>query len=157
MLIIRRAAASDAVALHDLYHNHLTQNPPKEPQSMADWRDKIARFSVNPLYHILVGEIENRIVSSVTIIIIENLTHNQRPYAIIENVVTHENFRGRQYATALMRKAEEIAKSQHCYKIMLLTGAKAPSTLLFYEHCGYNMKDKTAFIQWLEATSENPS
>ena len=34
-------------------------------------------------------------------------------------------------------------------KMMLLTGSKKPETLQFYEKCGYNSSDKTAFIQWL--------
>lgn len=35
------------------------------------------------------------------------------------------------------------------YKIMLLTGAKNESTLKFYEKCGFNSRDKTAFIKWI--------
>ena len=149
MIDIYKAIPDDAEVLYNLYQNHLTKTPPKEAQNMDDWRDKITRFSANPLYHLLVGKVEGLIVSSITLIIIENLTHNQRPYAIIENVVTHEGFRGRQYATTLMDKAEEIALSLDCYKIMLLTGSKEPKTLGFYENCGYNMNDKTAFIKWI--------
>jgi len=147
MLKIRRATPQDAEYLHDLYHNHLTEYPAQEPQNMDEWREKIARFAANPQYHLLVGEIENRVVSTVTIIIIENLTNNQRSYALIENVVTHENYQGKHYATALMHKAEEIAASANCYKIMLLTGSKKASTLRFYENCGYSMNDKTAFYK----------
>jgi len=149
MLKIREATPDDAELLYNLYNNHLIKNPPKETQNMQEWKEKISKFSANPLYHLLVGEVENSVVSSVTIVIVENLTHNQRPYALIENVVTHKNFRGKQYATALMHKAEELAKSLNCYKIMLLTGAKEAKTLYFYENCGYNSNDKTAFIKWL--------
>jgi GNAT superfamily N-acetyltransferase len=45
--------------------------------------------------------------------------------------------------------AKELALSENCYKLMLLTGSKNESTLNFYEHAGYNRNDKTAFIQWL--------
>ena len=48
-----------------------------------------------------------------------------------------------------MNKASEIAVENNCYKIMLLTGSKKDSTLNFYEYCGYNRNDKTAFIKWL--------
>ena len=48
-----------------------------------------------------------------------------------------------------MQKAVEIAKSAGCYKVMLLTGAKNENTLRFYEKCGFNSKDKTAFIKWI--------
>jgi GNAT superfamily N-acetyltransferase len=150
LLTIRKASPADAEALHELYHNHLTANPPAEPQNMADWRGRIAGFEANPLYHLLVGEVDGRVVSSVTLIIIENLTHNRRPYAVIENVVTHANHRGNRYATDLMNKASEIASAHGCYKIMLMTGSKKDSTLRFYENCGYNKDDKTGFIKWLQ-------
>ena len=149
MLNIRKAAPTDAEALHDLYRNHLTANPPPEPQDMAVWREKIARFADNPLHNILVGEVDGKVVSAVTLIIIENLTHNQRPYSLIENVVTHADYRGRHYATALMNRASEIATENGCYKTMLLTGSKKDSILNFYENCGFNRNDKTAFIKWL--------
>jgi hypothetical protein len=32
---------------------------------------------------------------------------------------------------------------------MLMTGSKLESTFRFYERAGYNRRDKTAFIQWL--------
>jgi hypothetical protein len=46
--------------------------------------------------------------------------------------------------------AKELALSENCYNLMLLTGSKKESTLNFYEKAGYNRNDKTAFIQWLE-------
>jgi ribosomal protein S18 acetylase RimI-like enzyme len=82
--------------------------------------------------------------------IIPNLTHNQKPYALIENVITDNNHRNKGYATAVLDFAKEIAIKQNCYKIMLLTGSKKESTLKFYEKAGYNRNDKTALIQWIE-------
>jgi len=149
MLHIRKAVPGDAEALCDLYTRHLTADPPKERQDMAAWRAKIARFETDPLYHLLVGEVDGRVVSSVTLIVVENLTHNLHPYAVIENVVTHADHRGKHYATALMHRACAVAQEHGCYKIMLLTGSRQDSILRFYENCGFNKKDKTAFIKWL--------
>ena len=147
MMIIRKANPDDAEALHDLYFNHLTTNPPKEEQDMDVWREKLARFESNHHYHLLVGEIDEQIVSSVSLIIIENLTNNVRPYSVIENVVTHADHRNKHYATELMSYASKIAERHGCYKIMLMTGSKKDSTLRFYENCGYDKEEKTAFIK----------
>jgi GNAT superfamily N-acetyltransferase len=149
MLNIRKAEPADAEALHALYHNHLTTSPPAEPQDMAVWRDKLLRFQSDPHYHLLVGETDGRIVSSVTLVVVENLTRHLRPYAIMENVVTHADFRGRGFAAALMNHASDIAAKLSCYKIMLQTGSKSNHVLRFYEKCGYNKNDKTGFIKWL--------
>lgn len=100
-------------------------------------------------HHIIVSEIEGKIVSSCVCMIIPNLTRNIRPYAFIENVVTHTDYRGKGYATACLNYAKEIAQKANCYKIMLLTGSKNDRTLNFYKKAGYNSEDKTAFIQWL--------
>jgi len=100
-------------------------------------------------HHIVVGIADEKIVSSCVLVVIQNLTYGQKPYALIENVITHEDYRNRGYATQVLDFAKDIAIGNECYKIMLLTGSKKENTLAFYENAGYNQKDKTAFIQWL--------
>lgn len=100
-------------------------------------------------HHIIVCEVDGKIVSSCVCVIIPNLTRNIRPYAFIENVVTHADYRGKGYATMCLNYAKELAQKADCYKMMLLTGSKNDSTLNFYKNAGYNSEDKTAFIQWL--------
>ena len=100
-------------------------------------------------HHIIVKELDGKIVSSCVCVIIPNLTRNIRPYAFIENVVTHSDYRGKGYATECLHYAKQIAQKANCYKMMLLTGSKEKETLNFYKNAGYNSTDKTAFIQWL--------
>ena len=145
-MIIREVKDSDLHGLLKLY-THLHNNPvPSESDSLAKlWNQIIS----DKKHHIIVAEIDGKIVSSCVCVIIPNLTHNQFPYALIENVVTHEGYRGNGYATACLDFAKELAKKEKCYKIMLMTGSKQESTLQFYERDGYNRTDKTAFIQWI--------
>ena len=109
------------------------------------WKDILQ----NKDYHIVVAEDEenSKIVSTCTCTIIPNLTHNQRPYAVVENVVTDQNFRGKGYATSCLDFAKEIAIKNNCYKLMLMTGSKKETTLNFYRNAGYTDKTKTAFDQ----------
>ncbi len=101
-------------------------------------------------HHVIVKEVEGRIVSSCICVIIPNLTRGVRPYALIENVVTQEEDRGKGYASACLEYAKKIAKEENCYKMMLLTGSKNESTQNFYKGVDYNSEDKTAYIQWLD-------
>lgn len=98
----------------------------------------------------IVCEIDGKIVASCVCVIIPNLTRNVRPYAFVENVVTHGEYRKKGYATDCLNFAKKIAEKNHCYKMMLLTGSKEEGTLNFYRNAGYNSSDKTAFIQWID-------
>lgn len=101
-------------------------------------------------HHLILNVIDNKIVSSCACVIIPNLTRGVRPYAFVENVVTHKDYRGKGYATECLRYARDIAVKQNCYKMMLLTGSKDPKTFRFYQNVGYNSTDKIAFVQWID-------
>ena len=103
----------------------------------------------NPNHHVILGIEESKIISSCVITVIYNLTHGQRPYGLVENVITDENYRNKGYGTKLLDYAKELAIRENCYKMMLLTGSKSESILNFYKKAGYNSTDKTGFIQWL--------
>ena len=103
----------------------------------------------DPNHHLIVNEVDGRVVSSCDCIIIPNLSRGVRPHAFIENVVTHADYRKKGYASACLEFAKKIAEQENCYKMLLATGSKNPDTLRFYENAGYNSNDKTAFVQWL--------
>jgi len=148
-LIIRRSELRDVDDLRELYLRHLTQSPPPFPHGVEKWRELLAQLIADSNYHLLVGELDGKVVSSVTLVVIPNLTHNLRPYALVENVVTHADFRKNGYARVLMNRAKEVAKSSDCYKLMLFTGAKDEKILKFYERCGYDSQGKTGFLMQL--------
>ena len=103
----------------------------------------------DPNHHLIVNEIDGRVVSSCDCIIIPNLSRGVRPHAFIENVVTHAEYRKKGYASECLDYAKKIAEGENCYKMLLATGSKDPKILGFYEKAGYNSGDKTAFVQWL--------
>ena len=145
--MVRQARYEDLNPLLHLYLDlHETEIPAASPQLLETWNEILQDKN----HHILVNEVEGKLVSSCVCVIVPNLTRDVRPYAVIENVVTRKDCRGKGYATECLDRAREIAREKNCYKMMLLTGAKDPHTLDFYEHAGYNRTDKTAFIQWLE-------
>ncbi|MDE5741715.1 MAG: GNAT family N-acetyltransferase [Oscillospiraceae bacterium] len=144
--MIREINENDLDGLLQLYTQlHDNSIPQKTAGLSALWQNILA----DPNHHIIVAEEDGKIVSSCVCVIIPNLTHGQRPYAFVENVVTDKAYRKRGLATACLDYAKTIAESENCYKLMLLTGSKEESTLNFYRRAGYNSKDKTAFIQWI--------
>lgn len=144
--MIREVVKDDLDGLLRLYMQlHDNPMPQKTVELLQIW-DEILQ---DKNHHVIVAEENAEIVSSCVCVIISNLTHNQRPYAFIENVITDERFRKRGLATQCLNFAKEIAIKENCYKMMLLTGSKKESTLDFYRKAGYNSEDKTAFIQWI--------
>lgn len=143
---IREAIESDLEGLLKLYTQlHGNPIPEMDDALMPLWY----RILNDPNHHIIVLTIDGVLISSCVLVVIPNLTRGQRPYALIENVVTDEKHRNKGCASAVLNYARDIALRENCYKIMLMTGSKLDSTLRFYERAGYNRRDKTAFIQWL--------
>lgn len=144
--MIREIQHSDFKGLMELYMQlHDNPMPESTPEILELWN----RIVEDKDHHIIVAEIDGRIVSSCVCVIIPNLTHNQQPYAFVENVITDEKYRKQGLATECLNYAKRIAEKENCYKLMLLTGSKKESTLNFYRQAGYNSEDKTAFIQWI--------
>lgn len=142
-MLIRNARESDLESLRALLaHLHPAEQMPAQETLRGAWQVILA----NPCIHLLVAEVDGVLASTCTLIIIPNLTHQARPFAIIENVVTLPACRRRGLATALIKAALERAWSAGCYKATLTTGSKREETLRFYEHAGFSRGEKTAFI-----------
>lgn len=144
--MIREANREDLNAVLELYlHLHETEVPKPDEHLRSTWEEIIE----DPNHHLIVAEEDGKIISSCVCLIVPNLTRNVRPYALIENVVTHADYRCRGYAGQCLAYAREIAIRNNCYKMMLMTSSKDPKTLQFYESSGYSSTDKTAFVQRL--------
>ena len=126
--MIREANINDLEEILQLYlYLHEESVPDQNEHLTGTWEQIIN----DPDHHLIVKEIGGKIVSSCVCVIIPNLTRNVRPYAFVENVVTHADYRGKGYATDCLNYAKEIALKENCYKMMLLTGSKRPETLRF--------------------------
>mgnify|MGYP003623335470 CR=1 FL=1 len=146
-MCIREAASQDLPQLLDLYtHLHNNTRPAIDENVKSVWQKIMG--DVN--HHIIVGVQDASIISSCVLLVVPNLTHGQRPYAVLENVVTHPTHRKQGVGGQIMAYAKEIAMKNHCYKIMLMTSSKEEATLRFYRRAGYNTQDKTAFVQWID-------
>ena len=144
--MVREARKEELNDLLELYLYLHEDSIPTHDEHLKDTWDQIMN---DKNHHLIVNEVDGKIVSSCVCVIIPNLTRNVRPYAFVENVVTHADHRKKGYARECLDYAKSIAQKENCYKMMLLTGSKKLETLHFYENAGYNSSDKTAFIQWI--------
>ena len=135
---------SELLELYTYLHTEDDSNPNKETIESL-W----ASIQANPDL-IYFGIFQGRLVSSCTLSIIPNLTRGCRPYALIENVITHPDYRRKGYGHQVIQSALEASQARNCYKVMLLTGRLDENTFRFYENAGFDRHSKQAFIKKLE-------
>ncbi|WP_433939449.1 GNAT family N-acetyltransferase [Paenibacillus lautus] len=127
-----------------LLYKHLNTDDPE--QNIYEIQDHWQEIMNDKLMKIIVVEHEGKLVSSCVLVLIRNLTRGARPYGLIENAVTHSDYRKNGYGKLVVQKAVEIARENDCYKVMLMTSSRMEGTHSFYESCGFIKGDKTGFI-----------
>ena len=141
---IRPIHSDELTSLLSLYR-HLHPSDP-ELAVTADVERLWQRILSDSQLRYLVADVAGRIVSSCSLAIIPNLTRGARPYGVIENVVTHPDFRRQGIGTRILQAALSVSWEQDCYKVMLLTGRKDEATLRFYQQAGFEAGAKTGFV-----------
>ncbi len=127
-----------------LLYKHLNADDPE--LNIYEIQDHWQEIMNDKLMKIIVVEHEGKLVSSCVLVLIRNLTRGARPYGLIENVVTHSDFRKKGYGKLVLQKAVNIARENDCYKVMLMTSSRMEGTHSFYESCGFTKGDKIGFI-----------
>lgn len=138
---IRASGRNDIQALLHLY-DQLNPNDPELTITEAEriWQ-QLRKLSGSDVF---IGIVDEVLVATCTLVVIPNLTRGGLPYGLIENVITHVDYRKKGYGKAIIKEAISTAWRHSCYKIMLLSGSKDPATLKFYEGVGFE-QNKTGF------------
>lgn len=140
---IHEIAEDELRALLGLYaYLHPADETPALGKLMPAWK----ALRQDPNRHFLGAYWNGSLAATCTLVVVPNLTRQMRPYALIENVVTHSDYRRRSLGTAVLKHALAAAWERGCYKVMLLTGSKREETLRFYEQAGFQRGDKTGFV-----------
>ena len=84
--MIREAIQNDLEEILQLYLYLHEKNVPEDSEQLRNTWNNIMK---DANHHLIVCEVDGKIVASCVCVIIPNLTRNVRPYAFVENVVTH--------------------------------------------------------------------
>src|SRR3989442_106092 len=90
-LVIGTAAEEDLPHLMELYRFLHPEDPilPIDDRLKSHWQSILD----NDALHYVVARSEGRLVCACALTLIPNLTRNARPYGLIENVITHPDYR----------------------------------------------------------------
>ncbi len=119
--MVREAEREDLKEILELYLYLHEDSIPVQSDCLSDpWKQILEDKN----HHLIVNEVDRKIVSSFVCVMIPNLTRKVRPYAFVENVVTHTDFRRQGLTSECLEYAKQTAQRCNCYKIMLLTGSR---------------------------------
>jgi GNAT superfamily N-acetyltransferase len=85
---------------------------------------------------LLVAEREGRPVGTLDLLVVPNLAHGARPWAMIENVLVDPSQRRSGIATSLTGNALERAGKAGCYKVQLLSDRRRREAHALYRGLG---------------------
>ena len=140
-VVLRLAGMSDLPAVLSLYAQLSPGDQLPDPvEAEATWK----RILDSEMMSVHAGICDGALIATCVLVVVPNLTRSQRPFALIENVVSDARFRGRGFGKRVVQAAIDHAWAAGCYKVMLMTGRSDPAVLAFYKACGF-ASDKTAF------------
>ena len=107
------------------------------PPLLESYRAAFREIETDPRQRLLVVEAAGRVAGTAALSIVPNLSHQGRPYAIVENVVVDEAQRGTGCGELLMRHAMEEAQRANCYKLVLTSNKRRADAHRFYQRLGF--------------------
>ncbi|MFI6761927.1 GNAT family N-acetyltransferase [Micromonospora sp. NPDC050417] len=141
--MFREARPDDFEQITRLYRQLHPNDPVLEDGSSAQAFQQVLG---SPALHLFVLELDGVVVATTYLNVIPNITRSASPYAVIENVVVEESRRGTGLGRQIMAGTLQAAWDAGCYKAMLMTGSREPSTHAFYRACGFSADAKTAYV-----------
>jgi GNAT superfamily N-acetyltransferase len=142
MPIIRTAIENDLPRILELYLQlaipPIEDDGPENPV-LDSHRQAFADITALPGCEVIVAEEEGRVIGTLTLMIVPNLSHNGKPWIIVENVVVDNKYRRTGAGKLLMEYIKEKALATGCCKIQLMSDKRRTEEAhKFYKAIGYN-------------------
>jgi GNAT superfamily N-acetyltransferase len=140
MALVRAAREEDIPRILELYRQLAITNAEAERQltlSLEHYQKAFSEISGFPGQELLVAEEEGEVIGSLVLVIVPNLSHGARPWAVIENVIVDERYRRRGVGRLLMEYAVNRARREDCCRIGLDSNKIREEVHQFYKAMGF--------------------
>ncbi|MEK7354000.1 MAG: GNAT family N-acetyltransferase [Chloroflexota bacterium] len=140
MPTIRSANEKDIPRLIELYGDLVISTSPEElnrSPGADDYKRAFAQIQAARGHELLVAEEDGKILGTMALIIVPNLSHGGLPWAGVENVMVDADYRRRGIGKLLMDYALVEAKKAGCYKLQLISDKSRKEAHKFYKALGY--------------------
>lgn len=142
MPIIRTATENDLPRILELYLQLAI--PSVEDGSLDNpvldsHRQAFADINALPGCELIVAEEDGIVIGTMTLMLVPNLSHDGKPWIIVENVVVDNKYRRTGAGKLLMEYIKEKALEAGCCKIQLMSDKRRTEEAhKFYQAIGYN-------------------
>ena len=134
MVIVRPATEQDLPRILELYQDLTGERHALSP---AETRLVLAQITAMPGHELLVTEENGAVVGTMVLLVVPNLSHGARPWAVVENMVVEGKYHRRGVGRLLMEYAIARARQAGCYKVQLLSNKKRRQAHKFYRSLGF--------------------
>ena len=134
---IRKATRADVPAIVALYADDMLGRTRETPDALEVYYaafDAIAQAGVG---EILVGERDGRVVATLQLTIIQQLSYRGAKVAEIEAVRVASDLRGGGLGAEIVRFAVERARAAGCVRVQLTSNKERVDAHRFYERLGF--------------------
>ncbi|MCX7914515.1 MAG: GNAT family N-acetyltransferase [Thermodesulfovibrionales bacterium] len=132
---IREASLSDLPDIL-LLHSYLEFDESKV-LTLSEAERVCERIKKYPNYKIYIGIVDNVVVATFALLIMERLGHKGTPSGIVEDIVVHPQWRRKGIGKSIIQFAMERCKEKGCYKLTLSSNMKRLDAHLFYDSVGF--------------------
>jgi len=134
-ITIREATPQDIPAILHLYREaQIDDATAFTPEEAVAHLASLARY---PDYRVFVALLEENVVGTYELLIMDNLAKRGLKSAIVEDVAVHPQHQGQGIGRAMMHHALAQARQAACYKLTLSSNLKRDSAHRFYDSLGF--------------------
>lgn len=133
-MLIREATAEKLPVVME-FIRELDPQTPEHPGAALDTFQEMKQY---PFYRCYLMETEDGTpIGTFSLLICCNLGHGSKKFAIVENVVISNAFRGQGFGKTMMEFSMQTARDYGCYKLMLSSSAARTEAHRFYDSLGF--------------------
>lgn len=151
---VRLATITDLPAIQSLYAE--TGLDDGIPLPLAAAEDMFRRFESYPFYKLWVADAGAAIVGTYALLVMDNIAHEAKPLAVIEQVAVGTRVQGAGVGTRMMHHAREVAAAKGCYKLMLSSNVKRTKAHDFYDKLGFTRHGYSFLVEFDRADADEP-
>lgn len=141
-IVVRVAQPGDAGRIETLYR----QLVPGQPVTVL--AERIRQIAEDPQTVLYVCEADGEVNATALVSLCRDVMFGMQPFAVIENIVVHDQFRGCGAGAMLINEIERFCASRDCSKIMLLSSSSRSEAHQFFDKMGFLGDSKRGFIKY---------